>query len=326
MEQGCTEIDFEYHNDLDDITPTATATTDAAAPPTTSAINTSPPTKPTFPTTSPSPRPHNPSSCFPLLSLPLELQRLILTHALGGPHGYNITLENERLTMLRSRFHVYGLPPISLLLVSRHLHTHAAPIRAALFTGRLILNSVFILVPLRRQERFAWLREHTRILHFSDSSVHPERWGRYFGVLGGLRRLEIVFGGVVRVGRDKDAGVGVGVGVGFAGQGWSVQRVMGGGREVDEWLVGSLDGFRLALVDQLREGRLEVVVTQRYDLKGGMVGDEEEEIVVSPMNFPLCLFEIDIKLTENGAEVVRRRPCIQRKQFHDELPGMPAEP
>lgn len=36
--------------------------------------------------------------------------------------------------------------------------------------------------------------------------------------------------------------------------------------------------------------------------------------------------EIDIKLTANGAEVIRRRPCIQRKQFHDELPGMPAEP
>lgn len=208
---------------------------------------------------------------FRLLDLPLELQRLVFYHYFGGP--YDITLDNERLTMLRSRFHVLGVPPLDLLLTSQHICTHAAPIRHSLFTGRLVLNSVFILVPLRRQERFQWLRDNTRILHFSDSSVHPERWGRYFGVLQGLRRLEIVFPSVIKLGTTNRLS---------AFDDWGAEDVMDGRGEVDEWLIGSLDKFRLTLVDQLREGMLEVVVTQRYDLKRGT---GEEEIVVSRFSF-----------------------------------------
>jgi len=97
-----------------------------------------------------------------------------------------------------------------------------------------------------------------------------------------------VFGGVVRpapVGGARRGASGQDMGEGEEGGGvveWDVRRVMSGGDEVDAWLVASLDKFRLALVDQLREGRLEVIVTQRYDLRpAGMEGQGEEEIVVS---------------------------------------------
>jgi len=211
---------------------------------------------------------------FALLDLPLELQRLVFYQYFGG--FYDITLEHERLSMLRSRFHVLGIPPLDLVLTSKYIHAHAAPIRHSLFTGRLILNSVFILVPLRRQERFLWLREHTRILHFSDSSVHPERWSTYFGALQSLGRLEIVFPSVIRP-RLKRATPSRRSKI----SAWSVEDVLSGKKEVDEWLIGTLDEFRLTLLNQLREGHLEVVVTQRYGLG---ITDEEEKFVVSACN------------------------------------------
>lgn len=186
---------------------------------------------------------------FRLLDLPVELQRLVIYHYFGGP--YDITLENERLTMLRSRFHVLGMPRSELCRVSKHIHSHAAPMRPALFTGRLILNSVFILVPLRRQDRFQWLRDHTRILHFSDSSMHPERWARYFDGLAALQKLEIAFPWPIKL-EDLDE------------KGLAVKDLISG--RGDAMLVGALDAFRLTLVGQLREGRLSVEIRQKYEL------------------------------------------------------------
>lgn len=107
-----------------------------------------------------------------------------------------------------------------------------------------------------------------------------------------------MFGGVVRpvvAGGGCRGASGQDRGQGEEGGGvvdWDVRRVMAGGDEVDAWLVASLDKFRLALVDQLREGRLEVVVTQRYDLRpAGVERQGEEEVVVSYLSrFLFCFF------------------------------------
>lgn len=185
-------------------------------------------------------------SYFPLLDLPVELQRLIYYHYFGG--SYDITVDYERLTMLRSKFHILGVPSTDLLRVSKHVYEHAAGARRDAFSGRLILNSVFILVPLRKQPRFEWLRLNTTILHFSDSSVHPERWSRYWDSFSSLKRLEICFPKI----KEPDCVVELG-------------DVLAG--KVDEQLVASLDVFRMSLVDQLREDRLEVVVRQKFCAK-----------------------------------------------------------
>lgn len=184
---------------------------------------------------------------FRLLDLPIELQRLVFFHYFGGE--YDITLDYERITMLRTRFHIHGQPPINLLLVNKYINDHTAAMRKSLFSGRLVLNSVFILIPLQRQERFQWLRDHTRILHFTDSSVRPERWARYFESFKGLRRLEIDFPMVKKLEREG---------------GLDLEDVMNG--KEDDLLLSSLDEFRMALVEQLRDGRVEVVVKQRYSL------------------------------------------------------------
>jgi len=198
---------------------------------------------------------------FRLLDLPVELQRLVFFHYFGG--WYDITLEYERLTMLRSRFHVKGVPPHDLLLVSKHVYEHAAPLRRSLFTGRLILHSVFILVTLRRSERFAWLKDNARILHFSDSSVHPERWSRYYGCFPDLRRLEIDFPMVKKLGVPVD-----------------LTKILDGTE--DDMLIASMDAFQLSLVDQLREGRIEVILSQRFSLKEGL--EDWRGVVVSLHN------------------------------------------
>lgn len=187
---------------------------------------------------------------FPLLDLPIELQRLVYFHYFGG--YYDITLEYERLTMLRSRFHVNGIPAYDLLLVSKHVCEHAGPLRLSLFTGRLILHSVFILVTIRRSERFVWLKDHTRILHFSDSSVHPERWSGYYSSFQALRRLEIDFPRIKRL------------------EYGDLDRIMNGME--DDMLIASMDAFQLSLVDQTREGKIEVILSQRFALKDGVEG------------------------------------------------------
>lgn len=183
---------------------------------------------------------------FPLLDLPVELQRLIFYHYFGG--SYDITVDYERLTMLRSKFHILGVPSSALLRVSKHVHDHAASVRRDTFSGRLILNSVFILIPLRKQARFEWLRANTRILHFSDSSVNPERWSRYWDSFTALKRLEICFPGI----KEVESAV-------------SLEDILSG--KQDAALVGSLDVFRISLVDQLREAKLEVVVRQKFCAK-----------------------------------------------------------
>ena len=223
---------------------------------------------------------------FPLLDLPLELQRHVLYHALGGPAGYDITLEYERLTMLRSRFHILGIPSVNLLLASKHIFNLAHPLRQAQFTGRLILNSVFILVPLRRQDRFQWLRNHTKILHFSDSSVHPERWSRYFDSFANLQRLEIDFAVVKKLEFVPNAD---GDGQGLR-EAMTLERVLQ--RKEDEALLASLDSFRIALVEQLRSGKLDVVVKQMYALPGEA---EKGTIVVSLLGceVPSCTMLIN---------------------------------
>ena len=74
--------------------------------------------------------------------------------------------------------------------------------------------------------------------------------------------------------------------------GWKADDMLGKGmvREgVDGWLVGRLDKFRLALVEQLREGNLEIVVTQRYDL-GLRTEGARDELVVRSEAF-LLVFE-----------------------------------
>lgn len=191
---------------------------------------------------------------FPLLDLPVELQRLVFYHYFGG--SYDITVDSERLTMLRSKFHVIGVPSTNLLCVSKHVHRHAASVRRDTFSGRLILNSVFILIPLGKQVRFEWLRENTTILHFSDSSVHPERWSRYWDSFCRLRRLEICFPKIKEVGmgldREEDGTA-------------RLEDVLAG--KLDQVLLGSLDVFRMSLVDQLRDDRLEVMVRQKFCAK-----------------------------------------------------------
>lgn len=197
---------------------------------------------------------------FALLDLPVELQRLVFYHYFGG--SYDITVDSERLTMLRSKFHVIGVPSTALLRVSKHVHRHAASVRRDTFSGRLILNSVFILIPLGKQPRFEWLRDNTTILHFSDSSVHPERWSRYWDSFTSLKRLEICFPKI----KEVDC----------AGR---LDDVLSG--KVDEALLESLDVFRMSLVDQLREDRLEVVVRQKFCAKSGEQEPLWEGLVVS---------------------------------------------
>lgn len=215
----------------------------------------------------PPPPPMVPSSIdteepqFPLLDLPVELQRLVFYHYFGGT--YDITVDSERLTMLRSKFHVLGMPSTALLRVSKHVNRHATSVRRDSFSGRLILNSVFILIPLGKQSRFEWLRENTTILHFSDSSVHPERWSRYWDSFCSLRRLEICFPKV----KEVECGGGDGVGGGTnAPRGIGLAEILDG--KVDDVLLGSLDLFRMCLVNQLREDKLEVVVRQKFCAKG----------------------------------------------------------
>lgn len=185
---------------------------------------------------------------FRLLDLPAEIQRLIYAQYYGS---WEVTLEYERLTMLRSRFHMTGVPPIDLLLTAHVVSDVARPMRWQCFSGRLILNSVFILVPLRRQERFAWLRDNVRTLHFSDSSVHPERWNRYYDSFVNLKRLEIEFPRIIEL------------------ECATLTDLMQGRQ--DEILVESLDTFRLALVEQSQAGTMEVVVGQRYTCRPGVL-------------------------------------------------------
>lgn len=184
---------------------------------------------------------------FRLLDLPVELQRLVIYHALNGP--YDITLTYERISMLRSTFKVLGIPPttLPLLLTSHHISDLTSKWHVSLFTGRLVLNSVFILVPLRRQSRFEYLRTHTRILHFSDSSVHPERWGRYFDSFGALRQIEIEFPMVKKLDVELP-----------------LDDVLGG-RE-DQRLIGCLDRFMVSL---LGGSGLKFLITARFALKEG---------------------------------------------------------
>lgn len=197
-----------------------------------------------------------PDETFRLLDLPAELQSLVIRHALGGL--YDITLNHERISMLRSIYRIVGISAstLPLLLTSHHIHNLTSPIRHTLFTGRLILNSVFILVPLRRQARFEWLRTHTRILHFSDSSVHPERWGRYFDTFEGLKTIEIEFPIVKKL----DHAV-------------KLDDVLGG--KEDQRLVGCLDRFMISLLGGYG---LEFWITARFALKEGL-GDWDGVVV-----------------------------------------------
>lgn len=190
-----------------------------------------------------------PKQPFRLLDLPVEIQRMVFEQYFGS---WDVTLDYERLTMLRSKFLIKGVPPVDLLLVSRSVYHECKDIRLSTFNGRLNLNSVFILVPLRRKERFDWLRQNVRILHFSDASVHPERWNRYYDNFPTLQRLEIEFP-YVR-GLDHRCAV--------------LSDVLDGRH--DDVLLESLDSFRLALVDQLSE-TLRVWVSQKYCLQE-MVG------------------------------------------------------
>ncbi|KAK5075392.1 hypothetical protein LTS08_001540 [Lithohypha guttulata] len=233
-----------------------------------------------------------PPSHFPIVDLPLELQRLIFYHYLGGP--YDITLENKRINMLCSRFLIFGIPSNALLLTCRHFNDHAGPMRKALFTGRLVLHSVFILVDLNRRERFEWLRKNIQCLHFSDSSVHPERWSRYFDSLTSLRRLEINFPIVKRlrvpascVGGDEEPAV-------------RVEDLLMG-RE-DALLLANLDPFQMALVESLSSRRLEVVVTQKYAC-GRKTSDTAREVNQNQDG----VIVVEIKLNENGAQIMSRR-------------------
>lgn len=196
---------------------------------------------------------------FPLLDLPIEIQRLIFYHYLGG--SYDITLEHERLTMLRSRFSITGIPSYDLLLTCKHFYEHAGPMRRSLFTGSLILHSVFILVPLKRQDRFRWLRENVQCLHFSDSSVHPERWSTYYESFRNLRRLEIDFPLVRKLLSSATSGQGDGGGI-------KLEDVLEG--KEDTLLSTSLDELQMSLLASLSTGRLEVFVTQKYNIPPGL--------------------------------------------------------
>lgn len=191
---------------------------------------------------------------FPLLDLPIEIQRLIFYHYIGG--AYNITLEHERLTMLRSRFSITGIPAYDLLLTCKHFYEHAAPMRKTLFTGSLILHSVFILVPLKRQDRFKWLRENVQCLHFSDSSVHPERWSTYYESFTNLRRLEIDFPLVRKLSRQPNSDSGK------CESFVKLEDVLEG--KEDDLLSTSLDQLQMSLLASLSSGRLEVFLTQKY--------------------------------------------------------------
>lgn len=236
---------------------------------------------------------------FRLLDLPVELQRLIFLHYFDG--RYDITLEYERLTMLRSRFHVRGVPPCDLLLVSKHVHKHAAPLRQSLFTGRLILHSVFILVTLRRSDRFNWIKAHTRILHFSDSSVHPERWNRYYICFPELQRLEIDFPTVKRL------------------EAVNLDEILNG--KEDDLLVASMDAFQLSLVDQLREQRIEVILSQRYCLKDGLEGWRGTVVSVYGTQlywiYLIYVQNVGMRPSEDGMQVLSRRHTV------DEHPSLP---
>lgn len=214
--------------------------------------------KPAVPNTAVTPTFSGP---FRLMSLPLEIRRLVYEHYCGS---WEVTLDYERLTMLRSKFNVLGVPPLDLLLASKTLYHEARDIRLHTFNGRLNLNSVFILVPLRKKDRFDWLRRNVRTLHFSDSSVHPERWNRYYDNFPNLQRLEIEFPHVI----------------GLDGRCGKLDEVLQGRH--DGLLLQSLDMFRLALVDQLSE-MVQVIVSQRYCLKeavGGWKGNLVSFLVV----------------------------------------------
>lgn len=229
---------------------------------------------------------------FRLLDLPLEIQRLIVFHCLGGV-DYDITVECERLTMLRSRYLIIGYPLPGLLYVSRHLYDLTAEIRHQMFSGRLVLNSVFTLIPLKRQARFEWLRHHTRFLHFSDSSINPERWSTYFDCFRNMKRLEVHFPNSKKISPLSRTGLHSDEDTNNVR---SAEEVLNGA--YDEAMVSSLDKFKLALLAQLRHNRIEVVIWQRFSC--ACAGQEQSREAV------WIQLDVEIRLTESHAVITRR--------------------
>lgn len=232
------------------------------------------------------------SEPFRLLDLPLEMQRLIISHCLGGV-DYDITVECERLTMLRSRYLIIGYPLPGLLYVCRHLSNLTSEIRHQLFSGRLVLNSVFTLIPLKRQARFEWLRCHTRFLHFSDSSINPERWSTYFDCFKHMQRLEVHFPNskslspVPPTDLRKDK---------YPDLLRSTREVLDGA--YDEIMISSLDKFKLALLAQLRHNKIEVFIWQRFSCACSDLVESKEVVSVQ--------VDVEIRLTELDTVVARR--------------------
>lgn len=202
-----------------------------------------------------------PSRPFRLLALPLEIQNLIYTHYFGR---WSVTLDYERYSMLRSRLEVRDVPSMKILRVSRHVSRTADEIRMRCFTGRLFLNSVFVLVSLRKKTGFEWLKRHVRILHFSDSSVRPERWYRYYESFVGLERLEIDFPRLIKIGAEADC--------------LDLESVLSGERD-DVLLTANLEDFRTSLIGELGRS-LMVVISQTYCLNELLMGEGWRGVLV----------------------------------------------